>query len=152
VSAALTSNKPILSQTETARDKIVIVAEFPRQKPETVFDYWTTPELLKKWWPPVAELEPRLGGTYHFSWPNQDWHLRGKFTNFARGRSLEFSWRWDHDPSDTTNLTVSLERIPNGGTRLRLHHSKYPDTEEGKKAREGHIEGWMFFLKKLQEV
>src|SRR2546427_6808671 len=52
--------------------------------PALLFDYWTNPDLLKKWWPPAAELQPKVGGTYHFSWPQQDWHLRGKFTMFDR--------------------------------------------------------------------
>src|SRR6266487_16231 len=43
-----------------------------------LFDYWTSIDLLKKWWPPAAELRPELGGTYHFSWPKQDWAPSGQ--------------------------------------------------------------------------
>jgi hypothetical protein len=73
VLALSTSSRTGLSQAETASDKIVIVAELPRLDPDKVFDFWTTVDLLKKWWPPVAELESKLGGAYHFSWPKQNW-------------------------------------------------------------------------------
>src|SRR5213594_950553 len=71
-------SRPNLELVETARDRITIVADFPQLSPALLFDYWTSIDLLKKWWPPAAELQPELGGTYHFSWPKQDWHLRGK--------------------------------------------------------------------------
>src|SRR5207247_2725404 len=95
-------SRPNLELVETARDRITIVADFPQLSPALLFDYWTSIDLLKKWWPPAAELQPELGGTYHFSWPKQDWHLRGKFTMLDRGKRLAFTWKWDHESIDVT--------------------------------------------------
>ena len=71
-------SRPNLELVETARDRITIVADFPQLSPALLFDYWTSIDLLKKWWPPAAELRPELGGTYHFSWPKQDWAPSGQ--------------------------------------------------------------------------
>ncbi len=118
---------------------------------ESLFDFWTNPDQLKKWWPPVAELEPRLSGTYHFSWPSQNWHLRGKYTVFKRGEKLAFTWKWDHESVNETRVTLSFASLPIG-TRLTLQHEGYAKTKEDRKIGEEHIEGWMFFLGKLQEI
>src|SRR5438445_6505371 len=61
-------SRPNLELVETARDRITIVADFPHLSPALLFDYWTNTVLLAKWWPPEAELQPKLGGTYHFFW------------------------------------------------------------------------------------
>ena len=100
----------------------------------------------------MAEVDPRPHGTYHFFWPKQDWHLRGKYTEFDKGRRLGFTWRWDHEPSDDTLVHIMFEQVPNDGTRLTLNHSTYSLSEEGGKSRQGHVEGWMFFLEKLRPL
>ena len=144
-------SKPRLELVETSKDRITITADFPRLSPARLFDYWTSSDLLIKWWPPSAELDPKMGGTYHFSWPKQDWHLRGKYTMFNRGKTLGFTWKWDHEPIDTTRVTILFQPIPNGGTRLTLHHEGYSKNSEAKRIRDEHVEGWTFFLGKLQE-
>src|SRR5207253_4133593 len=48
--------RPKLELVETARDRITIVADFPHLSPAQLFDYCTSSDLLKKWWPPAAEL------------------------------------------------------------------------------------------------
>ena len=148
----MVQNKPLLEQTGTAHDRITIVAEFPGKNSTSLFDFWTNPELLSKWWPPVSELEPRVGGSYHFSWPQQNWHLRGKYTMFKRGEKLGFTWKWDHESVNETRVTVSFKSLPQNGTRLTLQHEGYAKNKEDRKIRDEHIEGWMFFLGKLQEI
>jgi uncharacterized protein YndB with AHSA1/START domain len=148
----LTFSKPLLEKTETTPDRIAIPAEFPRMSRESLFDFWINPDQLKKWWPPVAELEPRVGGNYHFSWPSQNWHLRGKITLFKRGEKLGFTWKWDHESVKETRVTLSFVSLPKIGTKLTLQHEGYAKTKEDRKIRDEHIEGWMFFLGKLQEI
>ncbi len=98
----------------------------------------------------MAEVDPRSHGTYHFHWPKQDWHLRGKYAEFERGKKLGFTWKWDHESSDNTTVNIMFEPEAKGGTRLTLSHGQYSLSEEGKKNRQGHVDGWMFFLEKLR--
>ena len=66
-----------VKQIDSSDDRIIIDAEFQNLSPESLFDYFTVPGLLERWWPSLAEVDPRIAGTYHFSWPKQGWHLRG---------------------------------------------------------------------------
>ena len=147
----MATSRPKLELVGTARDRITILADFPHLSPALLFDYWTSADLLTKWWPPAAELDPKVGGNYHFSWSKQDWHLRGKFTMFDRGKTLGFTWKWDHESIDVTRVTLVFHSISSGGTELTLHHEGYSKNSEAKKTRDEHVEGWTFFLRKLQE-
>jgi uncharacterized protein YndB with AHSA1/START domain len=141
-----------LTLVTTSPDRITIVANFPNLKPSQLFGYWTNPELLRKWWPPVAELAAQNDGVYHFSWPKQDWHLRGRYTIFDKGKKLGFTWKWDHERIDETRVTVIFEELEKTGTKLTLHHEGYSKDAGGKKIRDEHVEGWTFFLGRLQET
>jgi uncharacterized protein YndB with AHSA1/START domain len=119
-----------------------------------LFAYWTRPDLLRQWWPPQAEVEPRAGGAYHYWWPERNDHLRGIFTAFEPGRKLAFTWRWDHEPPEVPTRTVTIIFSPDSRdderVTLNLRHEPYGDTPEEQDARKSHLEGWMYFLGKLQ--
>ena len=40
-------SRPNLELVETPRDRITIVADFPRLNPGVLFDYWTNPDQLR---------------------------------------------------------------------------------------------------------
>lgn len=145
---------PPPAEVPSPPDALVVVADVPTCAPDDLFAYWTRPELLRRWWPPVATVEPRVGGAYHLAWPDRDWHLRGTFTTFAPGAALAFSWRWDHDPAGHPVRRVGIVFAPLGerGTRLTLTHGQYTTSPEDREERRGHLEGWRFFLPRLQQV
>ena len=65
--------------------EVVVVRDF-RAPRATVFDAWTTPELVKRWllgppgWTmPVCEMDLRAGGKYRWRWRNGE----GKEFGFA---------------------------------------------------------------------
>jgi uncharacterized protein YndB with AHSA1/START domain len=143
-----------LTQLSTNPEILLIEADFPSMTPDVVFNYWTEPFLLQRWWPQNAELDPRVGGSYHFSWPQMNWHLRGSYTSFEPGRQLGFTWRWDHDVQDARDRHVEIrfEPLATGGTRLHLTHGRYLDTPEDQEIRnEHHLTGWQHFLSRLQQ-
>jgi uncharacterized protein YndB with AHSA1/START domain len=121
-----------------------------------LFAYWTRPNLLRQWWPPQAEVEPHVGGAYHYWWPERGDHLRGIFTAFEPGRKLAFTWRWDHEPPEVSTRTVTVTYSPDAlvvaRITLTLQHEPYSATEEEQEARKGHLEGWTYFLSKLQSL
>ena len=141
----------MVTELQTDRDKLVVVANFPHIPPTTLFNYWIEPELLQKWWPPEAEIEPRMGGAYHLFWPQGKWHLHGHYTDFDPGKTLAFTWQWDHYPV-VKNVVVTFESFDEDGSRMMVTHSPYGDAEQDRVDREGHREGWIYFVSQLQKL
>ncbi len=141
-----------IRQLSSGNDRLILVATFPDHTPETLFDRWSQPALLQQWWPPAAEIEPCADGAYHLSWPERDWHLRGRYTAFESARRLAFTWQWDHDPADgpATHVDIAFYPLLGGGTVLTLIHERYPNAPAGRDLRAEHLEGWTHFLTRLQ--
>ena len=134
----------------SATDFLVVYGEFMNFSPEELFDYWVKPELMTQWWPPVAEIKAEIGGTYRFSWPEQDWFLQGTYSHLERGKRIRFSWTWNHEPGVYEPLWVDVLFMPiDGGTRMSIFHSSYSDSESDQHARKGNIEGWIHFGMRL---
>ena len=141
-----------LQQAPTSTDRLTITANFPQFTPDGLFDYWTKPDLICQWWPQQAEIEPREGGAYHFSWPRMGWSLRGHYVKFDIGKSLNFTWQWEHQATLLRHVEITFEALPDGGTQITLTHGFYTDSAEDQEERKGHLEGWTHFLGRLQQL
>jgi uncharacterized protein YndB with AHSA1/START domain len=146
---------PAVTPEETGPDTLVVAGDFAAFSPAELWDHFTRPELLQRWWPQQAEIDLREQGAYVLSWPEGGgWVLRGQITALERPSRFGFSWAWEHDPPGTPPLTVTVELAPrpNGpGTRLRLTHGPYPAGESGARAREEHLGGWRVCLTRLRD-
>jgi uncharacterized protein YndB with AHSA1/START domain len=68
-----TPAKPRTTMARTSEREVVVTRSFDAP-PRVVFEAWTTPELLKRWWAPTSlgitflscEADVRTGGTYRF--------------------------------------------------------------------------------------
>ena len=100
-----------------------------------VFEAWTKPELLKRWWAPKStgvcllscEADVRVGGRYRFEFG----HEASKAIAFFR-RYIEVTPHsrlvWTNDERDDGAITtVTLEE--NGGKTLLVMHELYPSKE-----------------------
>ena len=119
--------------------------------PETVWRFWTRPEDLVRWMGKVATLEPRSGGVFRLDYGQGD-IASGSVVEADPPRRLVFTWGWENpsDPVQPGGSTVEVTLDPDGdgtGTRLRLRHSGL-----GEESRQGHDEGWQYFLGRLQEA
>ena len=56
-----------------------------------VFTSLTEPRMLRKWFLSSAQLSPRKGGNYAFTW-HGGYHHSGKVLSFARDKALSLSW------------------------------------------------------------
>ena len=118
--------------------------------PETVFAFFTEPELLTRWLAEEATLDPRLGGECHQVHRGQDgnrYSMRGEFVEVAPPARVVFTWGFDEDSvgvgAGTSTVEVTL-RPDDGGTLLRLVHRDLPDG-----AVADHTEGWDEMLRRL---
>jgi len=100
-----------------------------------VFEAWTKPELLKRWWAPKStgvsllscEVDARVGGNYRFVFG----HDTSKPMAFF-GRYVEVTPHsrlvWTNDESDQGAVTtVTFEE--KGGKTLLVMHELYPSKE-----------------------
>jgi uncharacterized protein YndB with AHSA1/START domain len=146
---------PEAQHLTTPLDRLTVRADYPVAPPPTLFAYWTQPALLTSWWPRAAEIDPRVGGAYHLSWPQMNWHLRGRYTEFVPGDQLAFTWNWDHLPNDAVDRIVAIDFAPLGvsGTALTLTHGPYALTAADQALRiDDHLAGWNHFLARLHEA
>jgi uncharacterized protein YndB with AHSA1/START domain len=127
--------------------------------PEEVFDAWTTPEVLRRWWAvhpdgstPVAEVDLRVGGRYRLSMegPGGERHtVGGEYSEVDRPRRLVYSWQWELDSGEQGHIsTVTVQfRADGNRTTVVLEHEGLPDSD----SRDRHAHGWAACMDILRE-
>jgi uncharacterized protein YndB with AHSA1/START domain len=125
----------------------------PRQR---VFDAWTKPELVAKFFGPgdvtvpEIELDPRTGGTYRILMVMPDgerMNVGGTYRDVRPPERLSMTWRWEEDdPADEydTLLTLEFNEVV-GGTEVVLTHAQIASVE----SRDRHADGWGKILDQL---
>jgi uncharacterized protein YndB with AHSA1/START domain len=129
--------------------------------PEEVFDAWTNPEVLRRWWmrdsswsSPGCEVDLRVGGRYVLRMRDADGELHvvgGEYREVDRPRRLVYTWRWEGDggpnPGHVSIVTVEFHAAGDA-TTVVLEHSGLPSQE----SRTRHGAGWGSVLQRLAEA
>jgi uncharacterized protein YndB with AHSA1/START domain len=99
-----------------------------------VFEAWTTPELLKRWWAPKSsgatlvscETDVRVGGRYRFEFAHGASRMAffGKYIEVIPNSRLV----WSNEESDDGAVTALTFEEEGGKTRL-VKHERYPSKE-----------------------
>jgi len=139
----------------------VVVERFIRATPQRVFEALTNPKDLERWFFTEAKTDPRPGGSYEVTWrSNSDStkdHMRaGRYLEFVPGQKLVFEWNPTSSGNDCADLrhvgptivTITLA-AENNGTRLRLVHSGWKNDERTMVSRNGHNDGWTYYIEHL---
>lgn len=126
--------------------------------PEEVFDAWTNPEVLRRWWmvdearsTPEADVDLRAGGSYRLSMenPGADSRLtvRGVYREVARPERLVYTWAWEAEDGSTGHeSTVTVSFVGEGArTTVVVEHAGLPDQA----SRERHSDGWQACMRIL---
>jgi uncharacterized protein YndB with AHSA1/START domain len=145
--------------TEIQEYTVSLTREF-NASPEKVFQAWTDPEMLRKWFGPKgvrtepAEVDVRIGGAYQFIMTLPDGNVvnhYGKYKEIDPPRRLVFTWvlegqacEGSADSFAETLVSIEFEDM-GGATRLTLTHDLLP-TEE---SRAGHEFGWTDSFERL---
>jgi uncharacterized protein YndB with AHSA1/START domain len=130
----LTSMKNRTTVERKSERELVVTRTF-NGPARIVFEAWTKPELLKRWWAPKStgmsliscEADVRVGGSYRFEFG----HEASKPMAFF-GRYIEVTPHsrlvWTNDESDGGSVTtVTFEE--KGGKTLLVMHELYPSKE-----------------------
>ncbi|HEX4837522.1 MAG TPA: SRPBCC domain-containing protein [Solirubrobacteraceae bacterium] len=126
---------------------------------EEVFDAWTNPEVLRRWWKvdpegstPIAEVDLRVGGRYRLSMedPSGTRHtVGGEYHEVSRPERLVYSWCWEQEgdgqPGHVSTVTVEFH-ADGERTNLVLEHTGLASAQ----SRDQHAHGWNACLDILQ--
>ncbi len=117
-------------------------------KQERVFQAWTMPEELSKWWGPegftttIDEMNVVVGGSYKYKMhsPDGETHiLTGEYKEIVPNQKLVFTWKWENDGQEFPTTLVTIDFLEQGqSTELLLAHTKLPSEE----AANNHNFGW----------
>ncbi|MBL8959717.1 MAG: SRPBCC family protein [Gemmatimonadetes bacterium] len=121
---------------ERTSDREIVVTRTFNAPPHIVFQAWSTPELLQRWWTPKSfgisfvscEADVRTGGTYRFVFTHAS--LEQPMAFF--GRYIEVTppsrivWTNEETPGGPVS-TVTFE--DQGGTTLQVLRELYPSKE-----------------------
>ena len=148
--------------------RLLVIERTLRASPERVFDAFTDPEQLTKWWwpngftCPAAEVDLRVGGTYRLAmeWPGSipaeaqfSHHMGGEYYEIDRPRRLVMSGRAVND--EQGELFATLIELTfaacDGGTALTMRQS-YFEPMPPPEAMAGAEQGWSEQLEKLERL
>ena len=142
---------------ETSRP-FVRIERTVRARPEAVFEAWTEPAALKRWWGPRGvtatdvELDVRPGGRYSITMQREggtSFVLSGEYREVDRPRRLVKTWGYRGEAvTDPVESLVTVEFVDEGpATRIILTQEflqEPPDLE-------GRDRGWRSSLDRLDE-
>ncbi|WGU39947.1 SRPBCC domain-containing protein [Phenylobacterium sp. NIBR 498073] len=145
-----TTNAAVLQDDELLIERIF---EAP---PELVFEVWTTPEHLMRWWGPkdfvttTFEQDFRVGGAYRACIRDDkgaDHWMQGAYKEIVPAERIVMSFGWADGAMGVRDhtVTVTFGRLAGGRTLFSFHQTSFATVE----ARDSHIGGWNSLLDKL---
>lgn len=131
---ARTSESTVKGATTVERksDRELVVTRTFNGPARIVFDAWTRPELLKRWWAPTSlgvslfecDSDPRAGGTYRYAFgrdPRSPEVFSGRYIEVQPPLRLVFTQVYERmREAGEAMVTVTFEESE-GRTRLTLH-------------------------------
>ncbi len=126
--------------------------------PSSVWDAFTDPDRLARWWGPQGfsipsvRFEPRVGEGYRIEMQppeGEAFYVAGEFRTVDPPRRLAFTFRWEEpDPDDVENVAELVLRDAGESTELALVQG--PFRTEARRAL--HHDGWSDSLDKLEAL
>lgn len=116
-------------------------------RPETIFPFFTEPELMVRWMGRTVDLDARPGGAHRIEVTGER-VAAGEYVEVSPPERVVFTWGWETQDSPVRpgSSTVTVTLTPDGNhTVVKLVHSDLP----GDGAAAGHGEGWDHYLPRL---
>jgi uncharacterized protein YndB with AHSA1/START domain len=124
---------------------------------EDVFDAWTSPEVVRRWFhcapdweTPEAEVDLRVGGKVLVTMRRPDGttaQARGEYTLIDRPHRLAMTWTFHDDPSNEQLIELSFSESEGSTTVLLLNSGISTDER-----RDGQDVGWHGCLDELERL
>ena len=132
----------------------LVVTKVIRAAPDEVFEAFTNPEIMSKWffgaeeWSVEVSNTLEVGGSYNvnmISTDGKEYMHRGEYKVIAPPEKLVFTWNSDF--AQDTVVTVHFRKVTDG-TEITLEHEFLPSEE----TREQHRHGWTICLNNLEKL
>jgi uncharacterized protein YndB with AHSA1/START domain len=146
------------TKTATAASIGLEVKRLIKAPRERVFDAWTKPDDIMKWFGPdtchalSAKVDLRVGGEYRIRAHTEmagDVEVVGIYREVNRPSRLVYTWKWNNPGMDFGDTLVTVDFVEvNGWTEVRLRHDGFPAAEP----RDKHNYGWTGCLDKLEKM
>jgi uncharacterized protein YndB with AHSA1/START domain len=148
-----------MSSTQPRREASLRLTRSFKVPRTRVFQAWTDPEELKKWWQlghswklTVAEVDLRVGGKYRIGLSSTEnssrHHVTGTFQEVSAPERLVYTWNVE-DSSSNDESVVTVEFLDKGSsTDVVLRH----DRLAGKESRQSTYDGWLIVLDGLARL
>jgi uncharacterized protein YndB with AHSA1/START domain len=132
--------------------------KFPKP-PTQVFQAWTQPEALKRWWCPPGwqpagiTVDVRAGGSYRIEMRRTSdgklVSIEGRFLEVAAPSKLVYTWRWLGVLEQMPETIVTVEFLPvDQGTEIVLTHDNFPDVPSWQQ----HRGGWIAACDRMERI
>ena len=135
---------------ESTTEQIAVTRELVIDaSPETVWEFLTDPEKIKRWKGVLVSFDATPGAAYRIEViPSHT--AAGEIVELDPPRRLVYTWGWESGgPVPPGSTTVEYELVPEGsGTRLLFTHRDLPNQE----AADSHTTGWDHYLGRLAVV
>lgn len=128
---------------------------------QSAFNYFTSPNLLKKWLCQDANVILEIGGAYELFWDLENKNVNStkgcKITQVIPCQLISFDWKgplqFSHFMNETDPLThVCITFFPDAeGTIVRLMHSGWRQGSEWQEAQEFFKRVWANSFKELEQ-
>ncbi len=144
---------PIPSTEAAPPARVLTLTRLLDAPPSLVFEVWTRPEHLARWWgpkdfiSPFQQMDARPGGAYRIgirSPEGVDYVMHGVFREVVEPRRLVFTFAWDEEDSHETLVTVTFAEHA-GKTLLMFQQAVFRSVDE----RDSHEGGWRECLERL---
>ena len=132
----------------------LVVTKVIKATPEEVFEAFTDPEIMRKWfygdegWTADISNTLEVGGMYNVTMHatnGKSYVHTGEYRVIEPPEKLVFTWNSDF--AQDTVVTVYFRGVA-GGTEITLEHEFLPTDE----AREDHRKGWTVCLNNLEKL
>ena len=124
---------------------------------EDVFDAWTSPEVMRRWFhcgpdweTPLAEVDLRVGGEVRIVMRRPDGReagAQGEYTLIDRPHRLVMTWTFDDVPANQQLIELTFEESE--GTTTVVLTNRDISTEERRQSQD---EGWRLCLDELDRL
>ena len=142
-------------ESTASDDKTLVIERQFKTSPERLYEAWTNPEILQKWWGPEGVTTPRLeldvreGGNWTTTFYSEQMGERivsGKYVTLEPPNRLVFTWGWVDNGTrgHETMVEIVLLRVGDG-TMMRLTQNTFEETGD----RDNHRFGWNSSFNKL---